>query len=617
VFADVTVPVVDERSMPVRNLQLTATVTHEADASGPERVGTPVPVITDDNGYVKLSGVQFPAHIDFTLPGAGGEAITFETNLRGPNTVSMSAGEVVVQGTRFTKVNDRTADGEPISGPVTPTDRPNVKAQTVTYKFKQYVAYKSDALMTKRQVVDFRIPKPANASGFAPGSLKVFRGDTPVGVRDDGDSWALRVPRKEAVGDANCDGQGSVATPATFTVRGSTPAAYFARDIAVKDINIYEENVLPQAVLSLVSLRPNSVNIGGSPVGDSFRLSPYFWAHRGAGQLFGKEDTDFAHPDEISGRVALSMLGIRNMPKADDDSNHESKHFFQVPGPSNERYRFGQWIWLLDHGLGLRCRPEAEHRTSGRTSTGRVLPAPEDFGILEGIRFITRTAGDIGGVVAVGASRTQVYAALGPPDDSLSSIESKLGIGIAAEKSRNLLGSPDIECEDEAFFGGAIKVKWDGSVVKWFEIARPIQMLYAGTDPYPSGDTDPVNHDKATMKLGSVMGVNYEKGEFLVNLGSEINVHPSNGSEEGTILELYLLDSVDPKTGYHRGDLESLSMCGGGRGSEWLEVVSAGRGYCIAKPRIKRIGGTSIAYGVLPRFASPESGLLRVRIKKL
>jgi hypothetical protein len=119
--------------------------------------------------------------------------------------------------------------------------------------------------------------------------------------------------------------------------------------------------------------------------------------------------------------------------------------------------------------------------------------------------------------------------------------------------------------------------------------------------------------DVADM-VGTVVAVNYDTCEILINLGEENGIR-SKADGEGTEFAMYLLDEVDPKTGHFAGRMDDQCVIGP-EFREWLEVQRVGRNWCVAQPkqRERLTGRTITSVGMIHRVFEPGSGLVRVRV---
>ncbi len=615
----------------------------------------------------------------------------------------------------------------------------------------------------QRMVADFRIPKPKNGAEFDEKQLVAYLGEEKTPLIDKGDTFAFRLRREYFESD-----EGETAKPTSaaekleLVLQADNGHAGFGAVCPLPAVDFYSPNMLPEPKLILESIP--EVEVLGREVNEDFRFSPLMW----------REDDRPVRV--ITGNQAMEMLGVdlskvKSIGKLSEMNAKSSQTAYSFdPGPGNQKGRYGRWIWLNDKGLILRCRFDSDGKApedpNAPRSSGspKMLPNKKVSGVLEAIRVTKPDACVVGGVLRVGATREEIIRAFGEPDVSPYDL-SLIGLGKNDNRSVSVCGDKDLEVWDETYLYDGIRIKWAVGAVKWFEIARPIQLLYNGTrafdppsarrlyieDPNansnissaravlnelaskasgmtltssasaadftlssrfstrqstsdaqhtysikekyyekgkeksryverkenflcpeisahldvsislsgmgtskyvswergttsgghvkgercdPSGDAlisglfASARGDGAASLLrqfssacadasnimGAVVAINYENGKLLVNLGRNQGIR-SKSESEGTELDLFLLNDVDPKTGASSTALGAHQIMGRKGFVEWLEVQHVGADWCIAVAKRKgSFGKTENAWGVIPRMVDPGNGLLRVRI---
>jgi len=313
----------------------------------------------------------------------------------------------------------------------------------------EHVLVASAPVQVRREVADFDLQLPIELPA-GPGHLHVYAGET------DASGSAQEIPlatKWPAMVEFRCNRATLGETAADLPVEYDTPSGRFAGVVAVAHPDFYQTNQCALQTLSLEAV--TSVELAGRPVGPDYPLSPLQWQGDANGQ-----------PTVRTGRdaVALLQLGPKDYTKVQ-------------PGPSNEK-RYGLWLNADRFGLEFHCWVEDDR--GEEEADNNLLPGSESLGLLGAIRVISPDGGSVGGVLRVGALKTDVMAALGGPDKAAYDL-SVIGLGEPAERSRLIYGDPKFEAWDDSFLYGGIRVKWDGDRVKWFEIARPIQLLENGT----------------------------------------------------------------------------------------------------------------------------------------
>ena len=320
-----------------------------------------------------------------------------------------------------------------------------------------------------REYATFELAKAP--AGDTPKSLesaepRVFVGDSPVSLEDapDHKSWSFRVKREDI---------GEKEKPCDFVVQYEQGDFGYGGRIHSTAHDFYSVNPLTNEGVKLESVKEAKVTLAGQPISEGgSHLSPIYWY---------KKDSEDA-PKLVTGNSALEGLGAKITPA-------------YWPKIKNDKYRYGGWLQLKDKGLALRVRSD---------NGFDVLPAEKENGIVEAIRVLRPEGGDIGETVRVGATKSDVLATLGRPDVPLSSAQLQaLGLaGSPKEVNLALFGDATYEAWDDSFLYGGIRIKWDaGDRVKWFEIARPIQLLYQGTRAF-----NPIEPDSLFCKVITASG---------------------------------------------------------------------------------------------------------------
>ncbi|MCW3097713.1 MAG: hypothetical protein JWL77_3331 [Chthonomonadaceae bacterium] len=141
-----------------------------------------------------------------------------------------------------------------------------------------------------------------------------------------------------------------------------------------------------------------------------------------------------------------------------------------TPFVGHDKGRFGHWYCYDQKGIYLRIREISEK--------------PAKFTV-ENVRLVKADAGSLGGI-AVGAPRDQVHRALGDPDPGVSStLDQWAGKFKDLQKREPSL----LEKPDESYLENGIRLKYDGDVVKWIELARPTTLLLRGTTAFGHSDS--------------------------------------------------------------------------------------------------------------------------------
>lgn len=408
-------------------------------------------VTTDANGSISLTDVSVPSALSVKLaddPSA--------SDLR------FDAGETVIPVAKPTADQIRTAKpiGKASPPKIVGFETINRKKVKIWRVDREYLIEIKKSIEVRREVAEFIIPKPSLASSGA--IVKVFLGD--AGDKSKGlpleevdQNWRVRVQR------------GALSGPGKFIVRCEQRGFSFGGEATFEDPDCYRLNRANFPALKLESVAQGAVNVLGKPVSDSYPISPFHWTRSGASGGSGTVEL-------VTGKKALEVLGLA---ESKDKKVFERKY---------KKPDFGEWLVFPQQGIWLHTRFEPNASVAGQLKDNmKFLPGLDQHGLLESVRFTKSEAGSVGDVFRVGASKADIVAFMGEPDKDPADIAQRLKLGEGATRSEKLYGDKTIECWDDTFLHGGIRVKWANGQVAWFEIARPVQLLFDGTRAFVPG----------------------------------------------------------------------------------------------------------------------------------
>lgn len=328
---------------------------------------------------------------------------------------------------------------------------PDKKSYLVEVNYTlQFEVQAAEKVEVRREVADFRLPKDVGLPALAMKTPRLYLGEELLSLRDAGEHWAFRAKRDNL---GNRD--------AKFILEYELNGLGFGGEVSAGRLSpqsFYNTNgnQLPKAIVSLESVAEGSVVLAGRQVDDAFPLSPLYWLASG---------------NASSARMALNLgSSLQAMLKSTTPMRPE------IAGPGKEKLRYG--MWYTAPGAGLAIRTRCDNPKLG----DQVLPGEGEGGLIEAIRVIGGDAStnNIAGVLHIGADRDAIVAAFGPPDTIPT--EAHEALFGKDDKARAVLGDPKkFEYWDETFLYGGVRVKWKGTKVKWYEVARPVALLYNGT----------------------------------------------------------------------------------------------------------------------------------------
>jgi hypothetical protein len=461
--------VVNEHGTPVPNLSV---------RGGPARQSA----MTDKEGWVEFNNVRLPAAISMEL-GPGSEEYELDGELEKGVVCSVlipSEIETVLKEDSGPAGIARVKDEHPeyairqLKSTYDSRVRKGVEARdgarvrVIEETWTHLIAVISAQRATvRRTVADFALPKDVGIQRLRSVKPFVYLGERRLSVADSGDSWRFRADR-DMLGEEE----------ATIVVQYDADGVGYGGEVRLRELDkAYYAPVTPlsRPSVGLESIGEGAILLAGKPVSESLTLSPLYW-------LTGL-DSGSSGINLNLGRDLQKLLNLPQLPKPD------------IPNPSRDKYRYGMWYTVPDLGLAIRTRcdnPEFKDQ---------VLPSERDGGLIEAIRVI---GGDgkknsVAGVLRIGAERHAVLEAFGSPDTmSPDALKELFG---SRDKARAVLGdSRKYEYWDETFMYGGIRVKWNAGKVKWYEIARPIPLLYNGTKAFVPPDPVSVSVDVRATK---------------------------------------------------------------------------------------------------------------------
>lgn len=407
------------------------------------------------DGVVTLPRVPLPATVAVTLPG------------------DQESAEWRIEGDMYSrpleipdKAKGKELPGSKKSDPIIYT---KLKGQKVGIKVvhitEELAIVLPEPVTLRREVADFIMPKPRFIAVARDAKSTLTIGSKQEGQQglqkeDDGQAWHFRIRRNELSKDD------------TLVLQSDTPNGSFGGSIDLGQPNYYEVNTLKAPDLVLEAVPSRGIYFAGKPVDEAFPLSPIQWQ----GKL-------------LTGNEALAMLGVSER----DPKKNKNIVVVDPTAGKNHRGRYGRWFRLLDKGLELRCRYDPDSQLPSPP-----LPASKDNGLVEAIRIISHEGGQIGDALYVGAARDDIANAFGPPDPPLAHLE-EIGLDTPAKVSLAAFGDKSIAAWTDTYLYGGIRIGYVGDRVSWFEIARPVSMLYDGARAF-------VPDEARKVFLGEVKG---------------------------------------------------------------------------------------------------------------
>lgn len=395
-----------------------------------------------------------------------------------PSTISVSLPK---EARDQWSIDSEKGEGEDIaivgegSGPIIRSDQKWKLISSTKKGNKIYRTYKKsetrrlnitadEPVVVRREVADFVMPRMIDIASLRGQTPSFYIGDQEIKPEDGGPNWRFRIKR-DLLSDEN----------AKLAINYQTNHGEFFGEMNVAKPDFYQDNQLPAPVVSLESFPENSVVVANKPVDETYRISPM--------QVLTSSGAD-----EITGQDALQALGVSKIASVSDPGEAVKKQLTEyrfVPGPGKEDGRYGEWIVLNDRGIVLRCRWDPDEGNAGKTGKGRkFLPGRKSDGLLEAIRVTKPEGGSVAGVLRVGATKQEVFDAFGSPDRSDIDPYQILDMQSSNDRGRSMFGDKDLEGWDDSYLYGGIRIKWEAGQVKWFEIARPVQLLYNGTKAF-------------------------------------------------------------------------------------------------------------------------------------
>lgn len=447
-LADVDLPVLNEDGKPVNAPVPIEYVIKNFGGPKPDFVGGATTPRTKplSSGRLVLSNVELPALVEVRLSPeteADGWALDGDVQYVAVLLPDKPHGEVLSTHSGKRLVTKQLANG----------DRAKVDIESTTIVEKLKVQTRGP-LRLRREVADFIVPKPAILHNDPWAELAIFisGGDGEKSIlsqSEDASSWKLKV-RRDAIREGS----------SWFVVQASTRNGQFGGEVSLGKVDYYGDNRLASPVMTLESIPYGSVTLLGRAITADCPISPIMWLQGDSGTQHG------APPKVITGADACSVLHLAPDPKN-----------ITEPAPKDkEKARFGRWLNFPEQGIGLRCRYELDSKLRP-TGDKAVLPNKNSHGLLEAVRVFSPEAGSIG-PLHVGASRSEIEAAYGSFDTKFDL--SVIGL-TPANQAALIYGQASVEAPDDTLLRDGIRIKWDGDRVKWFEISRPIQLLYNGT----------------------------------------------------------------------------------------------------------------------------------------